>query len=228
MPCTTMILVFCPVYPIRRRLAALTQAAPGRGRTATAACAPAAMHQKVWFHTGPQLLTSTHEGFFTHTCRCAGNRSNSTAGSECFYMHATAATHRAHPSRRRNSCVLSTSETFQSELIAAGETGMTAWVGRQNRSVCARLCWFGIGCNVANISGCLSSIAVHVKVVIQRLSGYNPVVNNQPAKLIRKEKKEYSNREKVAHALQDTLLSTVSRTASENLQCRTQTEHSRP
>lgn len=48
-------------------------------------------------------------------------------------------------------------------------------------------------------------------------------MNNQPAKLIGKEKKEYSNREEVEHALQNTLLSTVSRTASENLQCRTQT-----
>lgn len=41
------------------------------------------------------------------------------------------------------------------------------------------------------------------------------MVNNQPAKLIGKEIKEDGNREEVEHALQNTLLSTVSRTASE-------------
>lgn len=69
------------------------------------------------------------------------------------------------------------------------------------------MCCFGISCDLANPRStcqmwfstekkkkcsCLESIAVHVKVVIQRLSGYNPVVNNQPAKLIGKEKRNTS------------------------------------
>lgn len=154
-----------------------------------------------------------------------------------FYMHATAGTHLARLSRRCNSCILSIVqnifcffrlvEAVPSELWKvlndhSSKTQMTQFgeaEGIRKVWLCTMAC-SRISCNPANIRStrqmrfstektkkkcsCPESIAVHVKVVIPKVIRIQSSGQQSAGQADWKRK---SSREKVKHALQNTLMS---------------------